>query len=203
VIEYEGRTPTEIWMDCAFLMRQREEELGSAWSDGPSSQQMFKAIDIISDMTSRDQTPKELHDANEYVAKLADSWRYPEIDLACDIAQPVLDELIVRLGRQLDAAVPGAAESRQRWTDLRAAARLLNRRVAEEEQRKQYLRSLPLGKRIKAYLFGIPYRLPHHVCCPAAAVSIRTLSTQSADKKKPRGHNRRVKSSAFSDRRLP
>jgi len=117
------------------LMEQREDGLGHAALDGPSSEEMWSAIAALETLyeANRNIKPSELHATIQLLSGVSDKWVDPEIDPIGDPARTFLEELIHRLGKLLDDAVPEAKDSRQRYEDLRLLSHCVHRKMRREE----------------------------------------------------------------------
>jgi hypothetical protein len=116
-------------------MEQREDSLGHAALDGPRAEEMWSAIAALETLYEANQnvTPSELHTTIQLLSGLSDQWVDPEVDPIGDPARTILEEIIHRLGKLLDDAVPEAKDSRQRYEDLRLLSHCVHRKMRREE----------------------------------------------------------------------
>lgn len=111
------------------LVRQKEEGLGHPADDGPSFRDMeflLKAFQWL-DAADVNQPPAEMNALMELIADVRDAWADPANDPIGRELFPLLSDVHCALGKEMDRAVPEAAESRQRLEDLRALQRVLRR----------------------------------------------------------------------------
>jgi hypothetical protein len=122
------KSAEHIW-HYTELVRQKEEALGHPAEDGPSLRDMeflLKGFQWL-DTADENQPPSEIHALMELIADVRDAWADPENDPIGREVFPLLSDVHFALGKEMDKAVPEAAESRQRVENLRALQRVLRR----------------------------------------------------------------------------
>ena len=111
------------------LVRQKEEALGHPAEDGPSLRDMEFLLQAFHWLETADenQPPAEINALMELIANVRDAWADPENDPIGRELFPLLSDVHFALGKEMDKAVPEAAESRGRLEDIRVLQRVLRR----------------------------------------------------------------------------
>jgi hypothetical protein len=117
-------SPVEYLYGIADALGQREDGIGGPAPDGPTSEEMRGAGDVLRNLLNREAerpyTPSELWDAMQRLAGVSDKWIDPEADPLGNGPREFLEDTVHELGKVLDSQVPGQIQDRQKWGDLRA-----------------------------------------------------------------------------------
>jgi hypothetical protein len=130
-------TPAEYLYGVADALGQREVGIGGPAPDGPTSEEMRGAGDVLRDLLNREAelpyTPSELWSAIERLAGVSDKWIDPEADPLGNAPREFLEETIHEIGKVLDSHVPGQIQDRQKWCDLRVLAHCIKRQELRQK----------------------------------------------------------------------
>lgn len=138
--------PAEYLNHVADGLAQREDALGRAAPDGPSSEELRATATQIGDLLHKENTefftPTAIWNTMNDLAAVSDKWEDPDADPLANGVREFLEDTIHELGKTLNTQLPEQAASQQKWADLRALRHCISRQVRRQEMNPSPVRRM-------------------------------------------------------------